>query len=112
MRVVKNKLEWDYHELAFSRRTSGFPIIIYDGEGDRLFSFASEKRAGWVELPPGAKYVFRQYRTGSGYPAHELYVIESGGLKLIAEITRFTTPSSVERLSLPEKLREEVIKSL
>jgi len=116
MRIVQGRLEWDYHELAFSQRTLGFRIIVYDADGNELLRFPAEKHAGWVELPPGSRYLFRKYRTNSGYPGHELYETtvsqDEGKLKLIAEITRFTAPSSIARLPIPEKLREEVLKSL
>jgi hypothetical protein len=118
MRVIKDRLEWDYHELAFSRRTSGFPITIYNAHGNKLFSFPAEKRAGWITLPLGSKYLFRRYRTNSGYPAHELYEIISpdetgkGRLRLIAEITRLTTHSEIEGLNIPEKLKAEILESL
>jgi hypothetical protein len=118
MKIVNNRLEWEYHELAFSRRTSGFPIMVYNAHGNKLLTFPAEKRAGWITLPIGSRYLFRRYRTNSGYPAHELYEIISpdetgeGKLKLIAEITRFTTPSSIMRLNIPPKLKEELLQSL
>jgi hypothetical protein len=105
-------LEWGYHELAFSRRTSGFPVIIYDAEGNELLRFPTEKRAGYVVLPPGAKYVFRQYRTNSGYPNHRLYLIDGEGFKPITEITVSTTPSIIEGLPIPSKLKEALRESL
>jgi hypothetical protein len=61
------------HEFAWSRRTSGFPLIIYSQEEKRLVEFRTEKRARVLSLPPQSKYLAWFYSSNSGKRSVKLY---------------------------------------
>jgi hypothetical protein len=87
LRIKGNWLYIDYHELAWSARTSGFPCYFLNTQGTVVGKFETEKRATRIKIPANAKYLFRWYRTNSGNPEHTLYLLESPEPIKIAEIT-------------------------
>ena len=109
---INNKkcLTWGYHELAWSRRTCGFPIYLLDKDGKILKTFYSVKHSGYIELPKDAKYILRTYRTNKGYPSNILYEITGNEIKAIAHFGRSTTIEDVLKLPLPENLKKLIIK--
>lgn len=73
MKVRNGFLYIEYHELAWSARTSGFPCYFLSEKGKVVGKFHTEKRTMRVQIPSGAKYLFRMYWSNSGYPDHTLY---------------------------------------
>jgi hypothetical protein len=61
------------HEFAWSRRTSGFPLVIYDEGGKELLSLRTQKRAMVVEVPDTSRFLAWFYRSFSGRPSVRLY---------------------------------------
>lgn len=86
MRIEGKFLVFDFHELAFSARTSGILQYFFDETGEELDSFESRKRAFQVEIPDTAKYFFRRYFTNSGYPNHQLYELPT--LQVVATVKK------------------------
>ena len=107
MRVVKNRLVWGYHELAFSARTSGVECPFLDEQGRILGYVSTTKSQGSAEIPEGARYFLKRYFTNKGYPCHELYELPS--LRLIATIR---SVEDVEELDIPEKVKEFLTEDL
>jgi len=103
MELKDNKLFFEHHELASSLRTEGVRQIIFDGNGEIVDEFHSQKKSLIVELPDNAQYLLRRYWTNSSYPEHELFSIPS--LKKIAGFHRETTPSEIEGLSIPDGIK-------
>lgn len=54
------------HEFAWSLRTSGFPLNVYDSEGNLLVGLTTSKRARIVEVPDEAKYLVHFYESNRG----------------------------------------------
>lgn len=80
------KAVFDYHETAWSLRTTGFPIYAFavfavegeDGVGVRLLKVAeTQKRPFSVLLPPGFVGLVRLYASNSGREAVYIYRLGS-----------------------------------
>ncbi len=118
MRVVKFQgkryLEWGYHELAFSLRTSGVKCYMIDAEGNDVVTFHTTKRADRLEIPDEAKYVLRRYFTNSGYPRHSLYLLPAGEgeCERVFSIYADTTLEELLASSLPEGVKARLAREL
>ena len=54
------------HEFAWSLRTSGFPLNIYDGSEKLLVALRTSKRAEIIDAPDSARYLVHFYESNSG----------------------------------------------
>lgn len=75
-RWVGRTLLFEYHEAAWSRRTSGFPIYAAKVDGERVVLRRvgeTQKRPFGVTLPDGFGAIIRYYETNSGYPSLTVY---------------------------------------
>jgi hypothetical protein len=102
LKIENGFLYIEYHELAWSARTSGFPCYFLNTQGTVVGKFETEKRATRIKIPANAKYLFRWYRTNSGYPDHTLYLLKEGEPEIAAEIDKYglTVHKSLEPLVL------------
>jgi len=112
MKIYNGKLFWNYHELAWSARTSGVIQYFFDEQGNIVGQFYSEKQAGFVTIPSNAKYFLRRYWTNSGYPDHILYIIEDNQLKRIFTVSRSTSPLDVVQANIPNGIKNFLLKDV
>ena len=110
MKVIGDKLYWEYYELAWSRRTCGIRQYFVDAEGNIVGHFESTKKAGYAKIPKNAKYFLRRCWTNKGYPEHTLYSLPE--LVVITKITRNTTIDDILKLDIPQKLKEFLINDI
>ena len=61
MRVVLGE-----HEFAWSLRTSGFPLNVYDAGERLLVALRTSKRTKVIEVPDEAKYLVHFYESNRG----------------------------------------------
>jgi len=108
----KAYLSWGFHELAWSRRTSGFEYPIWDAQGNRVDEAVmySQKRAGSYQLPNGARYMLTRYFSNSGYPNHKLYILPD--LELVASFDRGTEPEDIESLKIPDPIKRYLLRDI
>jgi len=106
----KHLLTWGFHELAWSRRTSGFPLFLLDKDGNVLYRFYSTKKSGYRILTGKERYLVRYYRTNSGRVELTVYEIPQKG-----ELKKIDTIVSVEgvlSLNVPEGVKQFLLSLL
>lgn len=106
----KPHLLWGFHELAWSFRTEGVEYPIWDAQGKEIGSIRSQKRAGSIELPEGAKYLLERYFSNKGYPHHALYRLPE--LEIIAKFDRDTDLDDIQVLNVPEPIKDFLMRDL
>ena len=108
----KAYLSWGFHELAWSRRTSGFEYPIWDAQGNRVDNgeLYSQKKAGVYRLPNGARYLLTRYFSNNGYPDHKLYTLPD--LNLIASFNRNTPYQEILELDIPEAIKDYILEDI
>jgi hypothetical protein len=103
MRIDKQKrmIYFDYHELAFSKRTAENFNYFINRDGEIIDYFRSQKNAFRVPILPGAEYLFVCYYSYRGNPSHKL-------IRLCDEliVARVDYRGVVIYESLPEAVKE------
>jgi len=103
-------LEFSFHELAFSLRTSGVNQYFFGETGIEISMFESVKKVLQVAVPESAKYFLRRYWTNSNYPEHILYSVPK--FEEIMKINKQTTISEIEKKKLPDPLAYFIISDI
>ncbi|MGF3573666.1 MAG: hypothetical protein ACQXXG_09655, partial [Candidatus Bathyarchaeia archaeon] len=103
MRIDKQKrmIYFDYHELAFSKRTMENFNYFVNRDGEIIDYFRSQKNAFRVPILPDAEYLFAGYYSYRGNPKHRLIRLSDG---LVVARVDYRGVTVYEEL--PEKIRE------
>jgi len=71
------------HAWAWSARTTGFPVLVVDKQGNVIAEYRTRKREMYYPLPDGAEAVLRFYISNSGRPSVEFYkIVATTGLEI------------------------------
>ena len=79
MRWEGNKLKVEFHEWAWSQRTSGYPVYALTENG--LIKIGETKKAyAEYTIPEGTKAVVRIYRSNRGYLTVYIYTRDGNSI--------------------------------
>lgn len=108
------KLYFKFHEAAWSRRTTGFPIWGFDSDGKIVEIGETKKRSFSIQLSDKPVAV-RYYESNRGYITLFVYYVDNGKLKeVIVEEQRDweipEMPENVKKLvqRIVDKLKNDV----
>ena len=88
------KVYHPHHRTAWSRRTSGFPIYAVGPDGKVLGRLEARKRAGFINVPDGTRYLVHLYWSNSGRLTIFVYRPEDG----LPEVASWTEGDGFEAL--------------
>lgn len=109
---VKKYLSWGFHELAFSLRTSGFPMWVLDNKGELLKKLSTVKSAGNTEIPKTARYLVKYYRTNGGYEDYTIYNIPNKNFEELKVISVVEKVIDLKKANIPEEVKDFVLEQL
>lgn len=62
--------------LAYSIRTSLFPVRLYDSEGKRVYETRASKRVEIVEVPDNTMFLAHFYQSTRGHRRVTLFILD------------------------------------
>ena len=66
MRLIANRLLVEFHEWAWSQRTSNFPVVAITATGELVELGGTQKAETFYRLSAATKWVARYYKSYSG----------------------------------------------
>ena len=106
VRWVKNKVFVDFHEWAWSARTSGYGVYAITQQGDIIKIGVTTKKPASYEVTDDTIAIFRYYESNRGYVTLHLYM-RDGRQYTIEQKENFRMPYDID-----DKIKVALIKWL
>jgi len=106
VRWVKNKVFVDFHEWAWSARTSGYGVYAITQQGDIIKIGVTTKKPASYEVTDDTIAIFRYYESNKGYASIYIYT-KDGKQYGVHQTESFRMPYDID-----DKIKVALIKWL